>query len=515
VPTIPGGFMHTRMSRRASLLAASLITAAAFTGGAAAPAAAGKATPSVAPTVVPGNPTCESLGYAHGLKFDTGAPGTYSGKIGSGKVEWSTDGKSVDWKSTVGIDAVLVKGGPMANHYKYDPPKESYGDKGLTAPVNPKNKHGKTYGVSHVTFCYDYDVLVKKTAKTSFERTYNWKIHKKGDKTKLVLDEGKSAYVNYEVKVGLDKDKPYTDAKWAVRGNIYVKNPDPKHAAKITAVTDVVSPNIAANVKCGVTFPYTLAPGSELKCSYGPVSLPDGSWRKNTATVTTAADSKVGGATGTAKVKFRHPSKKIDYCVKVSDDKYGELGWVCADKAPKTFSYKLKVGPYEKCGDYKFTNKASFVTKDLKRTGHSSWTVDVKVECPKVCPLTQGYWKTHSKYGPATPADPTWSKIGASGEDTTFFKSGKSYYDVLWTPPQGNAYYILAHQYIAAKLNVLNGAGTTAEVNAAIAAAEAFFTAKSPSDSLTNAERQQVLAWAELLDKYNNGLIGPGYCAKS
>jgi hypothetical protein len=497
--------MHTRLSRRATLLTASLIAATAFTGGVAAPAAAAK----VAPTVVPGNPTCESLGYAHGLKFDTGKPGTYYGKLGTGKVRWSTDGKSVDWKSTFGVDAVLVKGGPMANLYAYDPPKEAYGDKGLTAPVNPKNKHGKTYGVSHVTFCFDYDVIVKKTAKTSFDRTYNWAIDKTGNKTKLVLEEGQKGYVDYAVKVGLDEAKPYTDGNWKVAGKIYIKNPDPKYPATITDVSDVVSPDIAADVSCGVTFPYVLAPGAVLTCSYGPVSLPDGSWRKNTATVTTTADSVVGGATGTAKVKFRHPTKTIDYCVKVTDDKYGALGQVCADEAPKTFTYTLQVGPYAECGYYKFTNTASFVTKDLKRTGSDSWTVDVKVECPKVCPLTQGYWKTHSKYGPA-PYDATWAKIG---EDTPFFKSGQTHYQVLWTAPQGNAYYILAHQYIATKLNVLNGAGATAEVKAAIAGAEAFFAAKAPGDVLTDAERKQVLAWADLLDKYNNGLIGPGYCS--
>jgi hypothetical protein len=495
--------MHARMSRRASLLAASLVTATAFTGGVVAQAAAA----TVTPAVVPGNPTCESLGYAHGLKFDTGVPGSYEGTLGTGKVKWTTDGTYVSWESTFGVDAVLVKGGPNANHYRYDPPTESFGDSNLVTPTNPNNN--KPYGLSHVTFCYDYDVVVKKTAKTSFDRTYNWAIDKTGNKTKLVLEEGKKGSVDYTVKVGLDSAKPYTNSNWKVAGKIYVKNPDTKYPAKITGVSDVVSPNIAANVSCGVTFPYTLAPGGTLTCSYGPVSLPDGSKRTNTATVTTAADSLVGGATGTARVKFRYPTKKIDYCVKVSDDKYGKLGWVCADKAPKTFTYTLEVGPYAKCGDYKFTNTASFVTKDLKRTGSDSWTVDVKVECPTVCPLTQGYWKTHSKYGPA-PHDATWAKIG---EDTPFFKSGKTYYQVMWTAPKGNPYYILAHQYVAAKLNVLNGAGTTAEVSAAIAGAEAFFTAKSPSDTLSDAQKKQVLAWASLLDKYNNGLIGPGNCS--
>ena len=47
----------------------------------------------------------------------------------------------------------------------------------------------------------------------------------------------------------------------------------------------------------------------------------------------------------------------------------------------------------------------------------------------------------------------------------------------------GNAYYILARQYIAAKLNILSGAGSTAEVNAAIAWAETFFSTYTPSST--------------------------------
>ena len=66
---------------------------------------------------------------------------------------------------------------------------------------------------------------------------------------------------------------------------------------------------------------------------------------------------------------------------------------------------------------------------------------------------SQGYWKTHSKYGPAS-HDITWDSIG---EDTKFFLSEKTYYESIWTSPKdGNAYYQLAHQYIAATLNQKN-----------------------------------------------------------
>jgi predicted heme/steroid binding protein len=116
-----------------------------------------------------------------------------------------------------------------------------------------------------------------------------------------------------------------------------------------------------------------------------------------------------------------------------------------------------------------------------------------------------------SKYGPAR-YDDTWAKIG---EDTGFYSSGKSYYQVLWTAPQGNAYYILAHQYIAARLNILNGASTTPEVDAAMLWAETqFFNLYSPGNALSKSVKNQATTYATLLNSYNTGAVGPGHCSE-
>jgi len=133
---------------------------------------------------------------------------------------------------------------------------------------------------------------------------------------------------------------------------------------------------------------------------------------------------------------------------------------------------------------------------------------------PAGCTYTQGYWKTHSAYGPAGPADGTWDLL-ASGPDTPFFLSGQTWYEVFWTSPSGNAYYNLAHQYMAAKLNVLNGADPT-DAASAIASAEALFGTYTPAQigalKGNNSLRQQFLSLAGTLDYYNMGLIGPGHC---
>lgn len=132
---------------------------------------------------------------------------------------------------------------------------------------------------------------------------------------------------------------------------------------------------------------------------------------------------------------------------------------------------------------------------------------------PVGCTYTQGYWKTHSEFGPA-PYDATWAQL-ANGASTTFYLSGKSWYEVFWTAPGGNAYFNLAHQYMAAKLSIMNGADGSA-VASEIAAAEALFAAYTPAQigalRGNSALRAQFLALAGTLDNYNNGLIGPGHC---
>ena len=121
-------------------------------------------------------------------------------------------------------------------------------------------------------------------------------------------------------------------------------------------------------------------------------------------------------------------------------------------------------------------------------------------------------WKTHSLYGPA-PYDDTW----AGQESNTFFSSGKSWYEVFWTPPAGNAYYNLAHQYMAAKLNILNGADPAA-VQATLTSATTLFNLYTPAQVAAlkgnSSIRKQFIDLATILDNYNNGYIGPEHCSE-
>jgi hypothetical protein len=144
------------------------------------------------------------------------------------------------------------------------------------------------------------------------------------------------------------------------------------------------------------------------------------------------------------------------------------------------------------------------------------WFKNVVVTAPPPdggCTYTLGYWKTHSRQGPA-PYDAAWKNLGPNEEATLFFNSGATWYQTFNTPPRGNAFYILAHQYMAARLNVLNGASTTAEVDAALSGAASLFSGLAAgSTTLTSEQRAQATAWAATLDSYNNGITGPGHCS--
>lgn len=698
----------------------------------------------VTPTVIAGNPSCTSLSYDFGFKpqpepppsgtYFFGDPVTSPAHAPTGdSVTITSDGTFFDWTSTLGIDAVIVKGGSNANVYVYDPPAEAFSDTGLHSPINPSNN--QPFGISHIEFCYDFEVTVSKNANPSFTRTFEWSIDKSvtpGTWDLFTGDSGTSKYTVTVTKTG------FTDSDWAVSGSITIDNATPFNAT-ITGVTDVVSPAIAAAVDCGVTFPHVLAAGGTLTCTYS-TSLPDGSNRTNTATVTTSG--AVGGGQATAVVTFGAPTTvvngtinvndtvggdlgtfsdsgsamydrtftcdgdegthnntativetgqsdsasvtvncyelvvtkdadtsltrtwtwtidksadqseltlspgqqfqvnyevtvdatsvdsewavrgniwiansnptrdasltavsdvvspniaasvncpsltvpaggslhctysadlpddttrtntatatlqnvsydsmgtgtplgttdfsgtanvdfssatltEIDECVDVSDtnlEPSPSLGTVCADSAPTTFSYSILLGPFsdpEDCGEQQHQNTASFTTNDTQTKGSDSWTVNILVPCEVGCTLTPGYWKTHSEFGPA-PFDDTWSQL-ANGASTPFFLSGQTYYEVLWTPPKGNAYYILAHAYIAAELNQLNGASVPTDVMNAFDSATDLFNTYTPDQVAAfkgkdgTEIRAMFIGLADILDNYNNGLTGPGHCSE-
>jgi hypothetical protein len=146
-----------------------------------------------------------------------------------------------------------------------------------------------------------------------------------------------------------------------------------------------------------------------------------------------------------------------------------------------------------------------FTAFGLDENGNAASELSVTVSATTTpstnCTYTQGYWKNHEELWPST--NLTLGSVNYSAAQLDL---------ILGEPVAGNGLVSLAHQLIAAKLNIDNGADPTAAA-AAIAAADALigalvvppigggYLAPSVTSSLT-----------QTLDDYNNGVTGPGHC---
>jgi hypothetical protein len=354
-------------------------------------------------------------------------------------------------------------------------------------------------GESKPTFG-DNGLLVKKFVNCGKDTEWSWQILKSADAKDLLLAIGETFIVNYTVKVDATAETNY-----AVDGLIYVQNTSGA-PIEIKSITDNLG-----TVSCPFEFPYILGVNNLIQCTYS--GNPGLEAPENVATVVDSNDFAVSAV---APIDWTKASgEETDECVDVYDSFAGFLGTVCANETTsKTFTY-TRTFKYDVCGMYHEPNTAKFITNDLGRTGFSSWDIYIDVPCEGGCTLTPGYWKTHSEYGPA-PYDDTWALLPA-GADTPFFGTGITYYQALWTEPQGgNAYFILAHAYIAAELNVLNGASIPPDALDAWIQAQSLLIAYEGTMEIPKqtADRELAIHLAEILDAYNNGLIGPGHCSE-
>lgn len=354
------------------------------------------------------------------------------------------------------------------------------------------------------------DTTLNVSAHTTFDRTYTWEVQKRAAHSELTLSKGETFTETYSVTVS---NTGYVDSNWKAQDGIALTSDSPFTA---TSVTASITGGISAPVDCtffgNFTLPFT---GTSMACAWGPVTLPDGSPRTVTGTIGFLDGSSISKSFAFDFTADLLPGQPVEHdkCVDVTDTFAGDLGTVCVGDAPKTFTYTRQIGPYEECGEFTVENTATITGDEGHELDSSDADITVHVPCAGGCTLTQGYWKTHSREGPA-PYDVAWKNLGALEEDTPFFSSGLTWYTVFWMPPSGgNAWIQLAHQYMAAKLNILDGAATTPAVTAAIAYAESFFaTYTTPSTTLSKTVKAAAQSRASTLDQYNNGLIGPGHC---
>jgi YVTN family beta-propeller protein len=117
------------------------------------------------------------------------------------------------------------------------------------------------------------------------------------------------------------------------------------------------------------------------------------------------------------------------------------------------------------------------------------------------CPLGQSLWKNSPDTWPVTSLT-LGSQTYTQAELLTLFD----------TPPRGDASVILAHQLIAAKLNIANGSNPN-PIRSTIVDADKLLSqlfGKLPYNVETSsAIGQQMVNDANMLDRYNNGALTP------
>lgn len=380
------------------------------------------------------------------------------------------------------------------------------GSHGNTATITQTGQHAEANVVVHC-----YALTVTKDAFTSYTRSYTWDIDKSVSPSSLTLALGQNYLVAYDVSVSAI----YADSLHEVHGSIVISNPAPM-VAPLASVTDVVSPAISATVICpSLSVP---AEGS-LTCTYS-ADLPDATNRLNTATATLQnTPTGTTNFTATADVEFAAtPTVEIDECIYVSDTLKGALGPVCYGDLPETFSYTSYVGPYETCGEYTVDNVASFVANDTAATGDDSASVAISVPCNIGCTLTIGYWKNHAGFGPqadmVTPLLPQHlgsQVVNSSGLAVQFL----SFYGSNNIFSASNGINKLYAQLLAAKLNIEAGADGSA-IAATISMADSKLSTWNSTSwaGLSKANKNLVLLLVTNLDRFNNGLLGPGHCSQ-
>jgi hypothetical protein len=120
------------------------------------------------------------------------------------------------------------------------------------------------------------------------------------------------------------------------------------------------------------------------------------------------------------------------------------------------------------------------------------------------CTFTIGYWKTHPG---------AWPVLSLTLGNVVYNQA--DLLSILNEPANGNGLISLAHQLIAAKLSIANGANPSF-ISATIASADAqignLIVPPVGTDFLSPASTS---ADSHALDDWNNGLTGPGHCAET
>ncbi len=124
-------------------------------------------------------------------------------------------------------------------------------------------------------------------------------------------------------------------------------------------------------------------------------------------------------------------------------------------------------------------------------------------EVPQGCTLTQGYWKNHEE---------DWPVASLTLGTVSYTKA--QLLSILKQPVKGNGLVSLAHQLIAAKLNIADGA-SDASIASSISSADVMIGSLSiPPVGSSKLATSSTSSLVSALDNFNTGVTGPGHCSE-
>ncbi len=141
---------------------------------------------------------------------------------------------------------------------------------------------------------------------------------------------------------------------------------------------------------------------------------------------------------------------------------------------------------------------------DPSAKGPTLYKATLAVGTDDECVFTQGYWKNHLENWP-----------------TNVIMLGNVLYnlaelnDILHQPVEGNGLVSLAHQLIATRLNIENGANAASVLDALAEADALIGDLVVPPIGTGFLEPAVTSALTEIFDEFNNGLSGPYDCDSS
>ncbi len=365
---------------------------------------------------------------------------------------------------------------------------------------------------------------------------YDWRLRKTVTPSRLTMASGASGTVTYTLKATRTKISETTEPRAAgescVTNSGTAATEDLKIVAQVqyktsttpftdlpeASQTEVPSPQLAA----GETACYPFEIG------FSPMS---GAEYRIIAKVTaTNVSGHLGEEYGPEQAAaFNLPGEladpiEVDAVADVTDVPICTEGLICVTDTPGTwrftnsgsvqFAVEIQNGLALCNSTVLLSNTATLLEEDSQEQRPASASAKISTgPCPAPnCTRTIGYWKNHPER--ITPLLPV--SLGTGTGKSILITDASQAVNVLKMKVYGsssNGITKLYAQLLAVKLNIAYGSDS-ATIVSTITSADSFLVNSNWQDwSALNAEqRQAVLEWKTMLDRYNNGAIGPGHC---